>query len=98
VVELHAEPRINRVELLLRQHNHLAPDAEVFRVAALEFDEFQPRRLKNLLVGFARGVDKLVKPLHFGNRIGLERAESRCFFQPTSNLPNCVPQSPMWCR
>ena len=63
----------------MRQRNHLAPDFQVFLITALEFDEFLPRRLQKFLVGFARGVDELVKPLHFGNRIGLERGGVQMF-------------------
>jgi len=76
----------------LRQRKHLAPDFQVFLIAALEFDEFLPRRLQNFLVGFARGVDKLVKPLHFGNRIGLERGGVQMFFPADEQFAElCAP-------
>ena len=42
VVEFHAQPLVNGVELDPRQRDHLAPDAEVLLVAALEFDQFLP--------------------------------------------------------
>ena len=40
VIELHAEPAVDRVELHLREADHLVPDGEVFRVAGLELDQF----------------------------------------------------------
>ena len=43
LIEFHTEPRINGVELHLRQRDHLVPDAQVLRVAALEFDKFLAR-------------------------------------------------------
>ncbi len=73
MVEFHAEPGVNRVELLLRQRNHLAPDAEIFGVATLELDEFLLGRVPDGLHGVAGGVDQFVEPFHFADGIGLER-------------------------
>ena len=36
-VKFHAEPRINFVELLLRQRNHLTPNLKISWVSALKF-------------------------------------------------------------
>ena len=69
---------------------------EVLRVAGLEFHEFLPRAFERGRVVLAARADQFVEPLHFrrcGSRC--ERVAIEHVFQPTSSMPNCVPQSPM---
>ena len=73
VVEFHAQPLVDRVELDARQGDHLAPDAEVLLVAALEFDQFLPGGFERGGIGFALGADLLVEALHLADGVGLQR-------------------------
>ena len=72
IIKLHAQPRIDPLELRLRQRDHLAPETEVLSVAALQFDQFLAGALQNPRIGFALGVDPFVKPLHFRDGIGAQ--------------------------
>ena len=80
MVEFDAEPRINRVELLLRQRNHLVPDFQVFRVPALEFHEFLTGGVPDGFHGFAGGADHFIEPLHLADGIGFQRVGLELMF------------------
>ena len=95
VVELYAEAAVNGVELDLGEGDHLAPDGEVFGVAGLQLHQFLAGLFEHGGIILAGGVDQAIEPLHFGDGIGFQGARFEWFFQPTSNLPNCVPQSPI---
>jgi len=80
VVEFHAEPRINRVELFLRQRKHLVPDLQVFSVTALKFDEFLAGGVPDGVHGFAGGADHFIEPLHLAEGIGFQRVGLEMLF------------------
>ena len=87
LVKFYTEPRVNFVELLFRQRNHFTPDFQVFRVAALEFDEFLAGGLPDGFHGFARGDDHFIKPLHFADGIGFERVRFQVVFPAEQQHP-----------
>ena len=72
VIEGDAEAGIDAVELILGKGDHAPPEAEVFVVAVLEFDEFVAGGFENRGVLFAGGVDEFVEALHFGDGIARE--------------------------
>ena len=77
IVKFHPESRINFIELFLRQRFHLAPDREVFRVAALQFHEFgagtvECGLMEAGLFRVALRADGFVDPIHLAERIGLQ--------------------------
>ncbi len=53
IIEFHSQPRIDAVELRLGERDHLPPEAEVLRVAGLQFDQFLARSFQHLGVAFA---------------------------------------------
>ena len=70
-IKLDAQAPVNFVKLFLRERDHLVPDFQIFLVAVLEFHQFLARGFpRPFRIGFARGVDQLVKPLHFGDGVG----------------------------
>ena len=73
MVKLHAQTLVNGIELNARQSDHLVPNAEVLFVAALELHQFLTSGLECGGVGFALGADLLVKALHLGDGVGLQR-------------------------
>src|ERR1700691_1505534 len=72
MVERDAETMVDGVELNLGKLDHLLPDGEVLLVAALEFDEFLARLLKDGGVGVAGVVDGFVETLHFRDGVGVK--------------------------
>ena len=99
MVELHAEPAVNRRRTAFatarssRARSRGSPRRRsgASPVPAGPLPAWPVRRLR------CAALTSLVEPLHFGDRIGLRARRGRaCCFQPTSNMPNCVPQSPMW--
>ena len=71
-IKLHAEPRINRVELDLREADHLLPDGNVFGVAGLELHQFRLGFFEPQRVRVAFGVDDFVKAFQFGDGVAFE--------------------------
>jgi len=57
---------------VLREFDHLAPDAEVFLVAALKFHQLAPRGFEHGGIRLAGGVDGLVEPLHLADGIAVQ--------------------------
>ena len=80
MIELHAETAVKRVELVLREFDHLAPEGKILRVAVLKLHQFLSRRFEHGRVGFAGSVDGFVKPLHLRNRITFERGPVKLLF------------------
>ena len=73
VIELHAEPSVDRVELHLRQPDHLLPDGEVVRVAGLELHQFLLRQFEPRRISVTLRIDQLVEAFHLADGIALER-------------------------
>ena len=88
VIELHAEPPVNCVELRLRQRDHLVPDVQIFGVAGSGVSPIPgvaASSARGICVAF--GVDDFVEPLHFADGVAFERgADSDSCFQPTSSI------------
>ena len=72
VVKPSAHPPVERVELNLREADHLLPDRQVLGVTGLQAHQFLTRHFQASRVGVALGVDRLVQPLHFGDGIALQ--------------------------
>ena len=72
MVKPSAHPPVKRVELNLRETDHLLPDRQVLRVAGLQAHQFLAGHLQAGWVGIALAVDRLVETLHFGDRITLQ--------------------------
>ena len=72
MVKPSAHPPVERVELNLREADHLLPDRQVLGVTGLQAHQFLTRRFQASRVGVALGVDRLVQPLHFGDGIPLQ--------------------------
>ena len=73
VVEFHPQSLVDRVKLNLRQRDHLAPDAQILLVAALEFDQFLPGLLERGGIRLALRAGLFVEALHLGNGVRLQR-------------------------
>ena len=73
MVELHAQPAVNGIELHLRKADHLFPNGDVFGIAGLEFHEFGLGLFEAGGIRIALGVDDLVEAFQFGNGIAFER-------------------------
>ena len=72
MVEAGAHAPIERVELDLREPDHLFPDRQVLGIAGLQPHQFLAGQFQTGRIGIALGVDRLVKPLHLRDGIALQ--------------------------
>jgi len=87
VVEPHAEPLVDDVELGARERDHPAPDGEVLRVAGLQPDQFPAGGFERGGAGFAFGGGLFVEALHLGDRVGLQRGGVQVAFPGRQQHP-----------
>ncbi|EEF61635.1 hypothetical protein Cflav_PD4675 [Pedosphaera parvula Ellin514] len=67
---MNAEAVVNGFELDFGELDHLLPDAEVFLVAVLQFDQFLASLFQNSRIFLAGRINCLVKSFHLTNGIG----------------------------
>ena len=60
MVEAYSQPLVNLIELCLRKRDHFAPNAQAFRIAALQRDQFVTRLFQHGMIDFAGGIDQFI--------------------------------------